>query len=74
VSPDIRKPRPPGEWQQLPSDRGALWRIPRWRGGLTTADSPVEAVLIRPDGYVAWAGQDAGELEKALRTWFGTPE
>ncbi|AHH97724.1 FAD-dependent monooxygenase [Kutzneria viridogrisea] len=38
-------------------------------------DSAVEtAVLIRPDGYVAWAG--TGEwvgLEKALFTWFGDP-
>jgi 3-(3-hydroxy-phenyl)propionate hydroxylase len=32
------------------------------------------AVLIRPDGYVAWvgAGTDTG-LRDALATWFGTP-
>jgi 3-(3-hydroxy-phenyl)propionate hydroxylase len=32
------------------------------------------AVLIRPDGYVAWAGELAEpELPDALATWFGPP-
>jgi hypothetical protein len=38
------------------------------------------AVLIRPDGYVAWVGEDGGEdtgtetgLRDALTTWFGSP-
>jgi 3-(3-hydroxy-phenyl)propionate hydroxylase len=31
------------------------------------------AVLIRPDGYVAWVGDDAGGLVDALTTWFGAP-
>ncbi len=38
-----------------------------------TADAPAEAVLIRPDGYVAWAtvpGSGDGPRD-ALRTWFG---
>ncbi|MER7757161.1 FAD-dependent monooxygenase [Kitasatospora sp. NPDC097643] len=32
-------------------------------------------LLIRPDGYVAWAGIDPGqnELRTALTTWLGTP-
>ncbi len=32
------------------------------------------AVLIRPDGYVAWVGEgtDVG-LADALTTWFGPP-
>jgi 2-polyprenyl-6-methoxyphenol hydroxylase-like FAD-dependent oxidoreductase len=39
---------------------------------------PAAAMLIRPDGYIAWAvGPDAGEpaggLAEALRTWFGAP-
>jgi 3-(3-hydroxy-phenyl)propionate hydroxylase len=30
------------------------------------------AVLIRPDGYVAWAGElTDSELPRALATWFG---
>ncbi|MFC7645076.1 hypothetical protein ACFQX6_33810 [Streptosporangium lutulentum] len=44
----------------------------------TSVDRPADAVLIRPDGYVAWAaapgapgGADA--LRHALRTWFGLP-
>jgi 2-polyprenyl-6-methoxyphenol hydroxylase-like FAD-dependent oxidoreductase len=39
---------------------------------------PAAAMLIRPDGYVAWAADAsandlAGGLPEALRTWFGTP-
>jgi hypothetical protein len=29
-----------------------------------------EPMLVRPDGYVCWAG-DADELEPALGRWFG---
>ncbi|MEU9168972.1 FAD-dependent monooxygenase [Streptomyces sp. NPDC048420] len=32
------------------------------------------AVLVRPDGYIAWAGADSTGLETALRRWFGTPD
>jgi hypothetical protein len=31
-------------------------------------------VLIRPDGYVAWVTPDGGQLEDALRRWFGSPQ
>jgi 2-polyprenyl-6-methoxyphenol hydroxylase-like FAD-dependent oxidoreductase len=39
---------------------------------------PADVMLIRPDGYVAWAaGPDADDpargLPEALRTWFGEP-
>ncbi|RKT83679.1 2-polyprenyl-6-methoxyphenol hydroxylase [Saccharopolyspora antimicrobica] len=33
----------------------------------------VPAVLLRPDGYVAWAGKDQSGLEDRLRRWFGAP-
>ena len=36
-----------------------------------TGTPPADAVLIRPDGYVAWAGPDAEGLVRALGTWFG---
>lgn len=32
-----------------------------------------EAALIRPDGYVAWAGPGYGPLDEALGRWFGPP-
>lgn len=36
-------------------------------------DAPA-ALFIRPDGYVAWAGEpDRGTLDAALETWLGTP-
>jgi 2-polyprenyl-6-methoxyphenol hydroxylase-like FAD-dependent oxidoreductase len=31
----------------------------------------VPAMLLRPDGYVAWAGDDQNELRDALPRWFG---
>jgi len=41
-----------------------------------TAEPPADAVLIRPDGYVAWAAGTgtagpADGLRRALQTWFG---
>ncbi|WP_405740047.1 FAD-dependent monooxygenase [Streptomyces sp. NBC_01525] len=36
-----------------------------------TAASDVPAVLLRPDGHVAWVGDDQGELCDRLAEWFG---
>jgi 2-polyprenyl-6-methoxyphenol hydroxylase-like FAD-dependent oxidoreductase len=34
-------------------------------------DEPIVAVLIRPDGYIAWSAADGPPLEAALARWFG---
>jgi len=46
-----------------------MWELPVL--GEVTAPA---AVLIRPDGYVAWVGDGADSgLREALTTWFGSP-
>jgi len=46
----------------------------RWELPVVGDVEPPAAVLIRPDGYVAWAGRVADpELPRALETWFGPP-
>lgn len=34
----------------------------------------VASLLVRPDGYIAWAGADPAGLDEALHRWFGTPD
>ncbi|MFF3399996.1 FAD-dependent monooxygenase [Streptomyces sp. NPDC002659] len=38
--------------------------------GATGQPAP-ESVLVRPDGHVIWAAPDGGDLQEALRRWFG---
>ena len=46
----------------------------RWELPVLGAVPAPAAVLIRPDGYVAWAGDPADPgLPAALTTWFGPP-
>ena len=55
--------------QLIDAEYGGVWELPVL--GAVTAPA---AVLIRPDGHVAWVGDgtDTG-LHEALTTWFGSP-
>jgi 2-polyprenyl-6-methoxyphenol hydroxylase-like FAD-dependent oxidoreductase len=55
--------------QSIDAEYGGRWKLP-----VLGAVSAPTAVLIRPDGYVAWVGErtDLG-LSDALSTWFGAP-
>jgi rifampicin monooxygenase len=35
------------------------------------AELDVPAVLLRPDGHVAWVGDDQQDLDAVLHRWFG---
>lgn len=46
----------------------------RWELPVIGTVAAPAAVLIRPDGYVAWVGEGTQEgLVDALTTWFGPP-
>jgi 3-(3-hydroxy-phenyl)propionate hydroxylase len=46
----------------------------RWELPVVGAVAAPSAVLVRPDGYVAWVGDGTRRgLADALTTWFGAP-
>jgi 3-(3-hydroxy-phenyl)propionate hydroxylase len=54
----------------IDADYVGAWELP-----VIGAVKAPASVLIRPDGYVAWVGERAGEgLAGALTTWFGAPQ
>jgi 2-polyprenyl-6-methoxyphenol hydroxylase-like FAD-dependent oxidoreductase len=55
------------------SDHASSWsdRIEVVRAKI--ASPPANGLLIRPDGYVAWAGTASDTLDRSLRKWFGAP-
>ncbi|MGW4485817.1 FAD-dependent monooxygenase [Amycolatopsis sp. NPDC004368] len=63
----------------LTADGSVASAAAAWRDRVDTVTAAAQidatALLIRPDGYVAWASSDAepdvSELEKALARWFG---
>jgi hypothetical protein len=55
--------------QSVDAKYDGAWELP----AIGAVPAPT-AVLIRPDGYVAWVGdQTKAELVDALTTWFGSP-
>jgi hypothetical protein len=56
--------------QRVDARYAGVWELPAL--GAVAAPS---AVLIRPDGYVAWVGGGTDQgLRDALTTWFGPPQ
>lgn len=56
--------------QRVDARYGGHWELP-----VLGAVAAPAAVLVRPDGHVAWVGEGRDEgLGEALTTWFGAPD
>ncbi|MFL6055946.1 MAG: hypothetical protein ACJ72W_24030 [Actinoallomurus sp.] len=58
-------PRPP-RGSRVPGTTASRWSP-------HADEAPAPAMLVRPDGYVAWAGENVGGLRQACGRWFGAP-
>jgi 2-polyprenyl-6-methoxyphenol hydroxylase-like FAD-dependent oxidoreductase len=56
--------------QSIDAEHAGTWELP-----VLGAVAPPSAVLVRPDGYVGWVGEqeNLAGLSDALSTWFGAP-
>ena len=59
-------------------DRTGSLAVGGWSGRVDLVADPaaevdVPALLLRPDGHVAWIGEDQRGLEAGLTRWFGAP-
>jgi rifampicin monooxygenase len=59
-------------------DRTGVLSAPGWSDRIdhvvdVSAEIDAPAVLLRPDGHVAWVGDDQQELLAQVPRWFGAP-
>jgi hypothetical protein len=59
-------------------DRTARLAVGNWSDRVdylaaATVALDVPALLLRPDGHVAWLGDDQQDLDAHLARWFGAP-
>jgi hypothetical protein len=67
ADPGLDKPGLPEGVRHVRARSATSWELPV----AGTVEAP-QAVLVRPDGHVAWVGDGtAAGLEDALRTWCG---
>jgi hypothetical protein len=66
---DVAKSPAGDDSAKSPEGDAGTWELP-----VLGAVAAPSAVLIRPDGHVAWVGDGTDEgLRDALTTWFGSP-